>query len=336
VGNALLDPYTGASSQPAYPWRGRITVSPAAGQPGSPDKTSAAASQIAAFLGTAAVSDFAVSGDSVVYSGPGEWSYRRFILHYAHLALAAGGVDAFIIGSELRGLTQVRDGASHYRFVAALATLAADVKAVLGSGTKVVYAADWSEYFGHQPADGTGDVFFHLDPLWASPDIDAVGIDVYWPLADWRDGSDHTDRLAGALSTYDPAYLHANIAGGEGFDWYYASPADRDAQARTPITDGAYAKPWVFRFKDIKSWWLEQHFDRPAGVESATPTAWMPQSKPIWFTELGCPAVDKGANEPNVFVDAKSSESATPSGTVARTIVVVKRSPEKYAVSSML
>ena len=56
-----------------------------------------------------------------------------------------------------------------YPFVAALAALAADVKTVLGAGTKVTYAADWSEYFGHQPADGTGDVYFHLDPLWASP-----------------------------------------------------------------------------------------------------------------------------------------------------------------------
>ena len=32
----------------------------------------------------------------------------------------------------------------------------------------------------------------------------------------------------------------------------------------------------------------------------------------IWADELGCPAVDKGANQPNVFVDAKSSESALP------------------------
>lgn len=32
----------------------------------------------------------------------------------------------------------------------------------------------------------------------------------------------------------------------------------------------------------------------------------------IWADELGCPAVDKGANQPNVFVDPKSSESALP------------------------
>jgi hypothetical protein len=38
----------------------------------------------------------------------------------------------------------------------------------------------------------------------------------------------------------------------------------------------------------------------------------VPQSKPFWFTELGCPAVDKGANQPNVFVDPKSVEYRLP------------------------
>lgn len=32
----------------------------------------------------------------------------------------------------------------------------------------------------------------------------------------------------------------------------------------------------------------------------------------VWADELGCPAVDKGANEPNVFVDPKSIESSRP------------------------
>ncbi len=311
-GNALIDPYTGAASQPVYPWRGRITVDPAAGQPGSPDKTAAAAVQVSNLVGTAVPGDFAVTGQSVSYSGPAEWSLRRMVLHYAHLCQAAGGVDAFVIGSELRGLTQVRDGAVSYPFVDALVALASDVKSILGPGAKVTYAADWSEYFGHQPGDGSGDVTFHLDPLWSSPDIDAIAIDVYWPLSDWRDGEAHSDRLAGASSIHDFDYLKGNIFGGEGYDWFYASDADRTSQTRSPITDGAHAKPWVFRFKDIRSWWQNQHFNRPGGVESGTPTPWVPESKPIWFTELGCPAVDKGSNQPNVFIDPKSSESQTP------------------------
>ncbi|MFM1814311.1 MAG: hypothetical protein RLZ98_1006 [Pseudomonadota bacterium] len=309
--NELDNPYAPGSMQAEYPWRGRITVNPAAGLPGSADKTASAAAQVAAFVGTAAAGDFSIAGSEIVYSGPSEWSYRRHILHNAWLAKAAGGVDAFVIGTELRSLTTVRDGTLAYPFVAALSQLAADVKAVLGAETKVTYAADWSEYFGHQPQDGSGDVYFHLDPLWASPDIDAIGIDLYWPLADWRAGREHLDAVAGAQSVYDVAYLKANISGGEGYDWYYASEADRAAQVRTAITDGA-GKPWVFRYKDIRGWWSNAHHDRPGGVESATPTPWVPQSKPIWLMETGCPAVNNGANQPNVFYDPKSSESALP------------------------
>ncbi|MEX0853647.1 MAG: glycoside hydrolase/phage tail family protein [Bauldia sp.] len=309
-GNALPDPYGGAE-QAAYPWRGSITLSVAPGEPGSPDKTAAAAVEIAAFVGTATPADFSLSGDDVIYSGPNEWSFRRFVLHYANLCKAAGAVDAFLIGSELRGLTTVRESASGYPFVAALMSLAADVSTVLGPGTKVSYAADWSEYSGHQPADGSGDVHFHLDPLWSDPAVDFVAVDNYLPLSDWREGSDHLDAALWD-SGRDAAYLRANIAGGEGYDWYYVGLADRDAQNRTPITDGAYGKPWVFRPKDFVGWWSNEHFDRPGGVETATPTDWVPEGKPIWFTEVGCPAVDKGGNQPNVFPDPKSAASGLP------------------------
>ncbi len=308
--NALPDPY-GGDAQAAYPWRGSITCSVAPGEEGSPDKTGDAADEIAAFVGTAGPGDFALSGDAVAYSGPDEWTLRRMVLHCAWLCRAAGGVDAFLIGSELRGLTTIRSDASTYPFVAALRSLAADVKTVLGSATRVSYAADWSEYFGHHPTDGSGDVFFHLDPLWADAAIDMVAIDNYMPLSDWRDGDSHLDASLWD-SGRDAAYLRANIAGGEYFDWYYASDADRDGQVRSAISDGTYGKPWVFRPKDLVGWWANQHFDRPGGIESATPTVWVPEGKPIWFAETGCPAVDKGPNEPNVFPDPKSSVSRLP------------------------
>ena len=38
----------------------------------------------------------------------------------------------------------------------------------------------------------------------------------------------------------------------------------------------------------------------------------MPGGKPIWFSEIGCPAADKGPNQPNVFPDPKSAENARP------------------------
>jgi hypothetical protein len=143
------------------------------------------------------------------------------------------------------------------------------------------------------------------------PNIDFVGIDNYMPLSDWRDGWEHLDAQAGWPTIYDRAYLQANVAGGEGFDWFYASAADRAAQVRTPITDGARQALGV-PLQGPASWWSNPHFDRPGGVESATPTAWIPESKPIRFTELGCPAIDRGTNQPNVFFDPKSSESALP------------------------
>ncbi|HXZ68752.1 MAG TPA: glycoside hydrolase/phage tail family protein, partial [Alphaproteobacteria bacterium] len=177
---------------------------------------------------------------------------------------------------------------------------------------KISYGADWSEYFGHQPQDGSHDAIFHLDPLWSDSNIDAVAIDLYHPLSDWRSGVLHADYLAGFHNVHDRGYLQTNVEGGEGHTWYYASSADRDAQTRTAITDGAYSKPWVFRYKDIRSWWSNYHYDRPGGVESTSHTGWAPQSKPIWFSEVGCPAIDKGANQPNLFFDAKSSESGLP------------------------
>ncbi|HHC29674.1 MAG TPA: host specificity protein, partial [Rhodobacterales bacterium] len=306
--NTKPDPWSGAAGQPALPWRGRITLSAAPGQPGSPDQTAAAVAEVDAFFGSAAVSDFAISGKSVSYSGPNEWSYRRFILHYAHLCKAAGGVEAFLIGSELRALTQIRGAGNSFPAVAQLLALAHDVRAVLGAQTKISYAADWSEYFGYHP--GGGEAFYHLDPLWSDDDIDFVGIDNYMPLSDWRDGTEHADAHWGSI--YDLDYLKSNILGGEGFEWYYRTDEGEKLQLREPITDGAYNEPWVWRYKDIKSWWSLPHHNRPGGVRDDLPTDWLPGSKPIWFTELGCAAIDKGTNQPNKFVDPKSSESSLP------------------------
>jgi hypothetical protein len=327
--NALADPY-GAAAQSAYPWRGRMTLHPAAGQPGSPDKTGAATAQVAAFFGAAAPADFGESHGAPDYDGPAEWSYRRFVLHYAKLAALAGGVDCFVLGSELRGLTTARDSAANYPAVDALMDLAADVRSLVGPGATLTYAADWSEYSGHRPQDGSHDLFFHLDPLWADANIDVVGIDWYAPLTDWREGSAHLDAaLANAI--HEPDYLLGRIEAGENFDWYYADAGARAAQARSDIADVAHDEPWVFRAKDVRGFWSNAHYNRPGGVRAASPTAWTPESKPVWFIELGCPAVDKGANAPNVFVDAKSAESALPyfsSG--ARDDLIQRRVLEAY------
>jgi hypothetical protein len=290
MGSTLPSPYGG--TQAAYPWRGRITCDPAPGVAGTPDRTPAVLASVAAFVTT----------------------YRTFILHCASLCASAGGVDIFVIGSEMRGMTWIRSSATEHPFVDALVELAADVKSTLPDA-KLVYTADWSEWNNYVPPDGSGDVIFHLDKIYSDPNIHAIGIDNYMPLSDWRvtpvESPTNVDSLV-ATSIYDWGYLTGNVAGGELYDWYYASSSDRYNQIRTPITDGAYGKPWVYRAKDIRSWWENQHFNRVGGIEAADPTSWVPRSKPVWFMETGAPAVDKGSNQPNVFIDPKSSESFYP------------------------
>ncbi|MEL6324635.1 MAG: glycoside hydrolase/phage tail family protein, partial [Pseudomonadota bacterium] len=302
-GNGLPDPYGGVEQAP-FPWRGRITAS---------DGTAAARAELSAFLGAAAPSEFEIDGQTVRFKGASsDWGYRRFILHHAWLAKAAGGVEAFLIGSEMAQLTRIRDDLGHFPFVDGLVALAEDVRSVLGPSTKISYAADWTEYGAYVPGDGSGDVLFPLDPLWGHPDVDFIGIDWYPPTGDWRQGADHLDAAAGYSGLDDPDYLLANITGGEAFDWFYADRDARDAQIRTPIMDTAHGEDWVFRQKDLIGWWTAAHHERPRGNRASLPTAWVPGSKPIRLSEIGFPAVDKGGNSPNLFYDPKSSESQLP------------------------
>lgn len=284
--NVTLSPFL-LMDTPGFPWRGRITV--------TADGTAAARTEIDTFIGS-----------------DGAFGYRHFILHHARLAAAAGGVDAILLGSEMRELTRVRDDAGQFPFVEALIQLAQEVRAIVGVGVKISYAADWTEYGAYVPTDGSNDVLFPLDDLWASPDIDFVGVDWYPPVGDWRDGDQHLDKLAGYSGPGDPTYLLANMAGGEAYDWYYADAAARDAQVRTPIVDGAHGEDWIFRAKDLLGWASAIHFERPGGVRSVTATGWLPNMKPIRLTEIGFPAVDRGGNAPNLFFDPKSTESALP------------------------
>ena len=283
------------------------------------DQTATAGTQVSDFLGSAVAADFSGSGGTVNFSGGVDWSFRRYILHYAELCSQAGGVDYFCIATEMVEANRIRSASGTFPFVDGLKSLAAEVASKLPS-TQLGYAADWSEYNNYRPSDGSGDIYFHLDPLWADSNIDFIGIDNYMKLSDWRDNDDHADYGEGndaygnpkGESIYDLEYLKGQIEGGEDYDYFYASTADRMSQTRTAITDGAYSKPWVYRQKDIKNWWQNQHYNRPGGTESGSPTAWVPESKPIMFTEFGCPAMNKGTNQPDVFFDPKSSESFVP------------------------
>ena len=280
---------SGEGFQPAYPWRGEIS---AVAHSGTPEEILEA---------NKADIDSFVAGDN------GSWGLTHMISHYATLCKDAGGVDAFIIGSELRGVSRTPGPDGEYPFAQHLINLASIVKGSLPNA-RVSYAADWSEY-GRQVTADQREVF-PLDAFWASHNCDFIGIDAYFPLSDWREGDVHLDAGNGASSIYDIGYLQSQIRGGEQFDYYYKSDADRDAQVRTPLRSSS-DNPHLSRLKDIKAWWSQYHSIRSETGEVAH-SPWVPQSKPIWFTEIGCPAVDKGSNQPNLFPDIRGGEEGLP------------------------
>lgn len=342
-GNSLPDPYSSNSYQPQQPWRGMITTDKHLSMgPGiTTDKTSAVNTHVSNFFGTMSASDITCSvnpsTNEVTYSlsTTPDWRYRYHLLHYAKLcaainAVEPGAVKAFMVGTEMREMLCVRDASNNFPGVAALNTLINDCKAVLGSSVEVSYASDWSECTGYKPSDNSG-FWHHLDPIWANPNVSFVGIDNYFPISDWRDGTTHLDYSVAGGSIYNQAYLQGNIEGGELYDWeYYTNPVrpnttypswysppqptnDRNTQNRHAIVDPqGLGKTWVFRKKDLRNWWLNQHYNRPSNVESGTPTAWVPQSKRIVFTEYGAAKLDRSTNQPNVFPDSRSSQGGLP------------------------
>lgn len=247
-----------------FPWRGRIT---------------GAAADVAGFFTKPA-------------------GYLRFIRHCMTLCEQAGGVDAFAVGSEMVGLNRIRDAGGVYPAVPFWRQIAAEAKSRLGTNCVVTYAADWSEYRYNDR--GGANVDFPLDALWADSNIDAVGIDAYFPVSDQN------------RSLTDPAAIGAGWGSGELIDYFYASEADRDLPGRgaacvqSPISERFWA------IKDMRWWWENQHVPRVAGVPTGSPTAWTPRMKPIWLTEYGFPSVHCSPNRPNVFVDPKSAESFYP------------------------
>ena len=294
VGNGLPDPYGGtgpaglslARAHHLHPAPGRRRIAGRHGCGGGAGRAHSSTRRDGAFAGSS--------------------------LHYAALAKEAGGVAGFIRRQrDSSALTRVRvrirrlsggraaDGACRRRARDPRRRHRTSSMRRTGPNT------------AHMCATAATRCAFRSIRFCASSAIDAVGIDFYPPISDWRDGPDHAD-LAIARSVNDVDYLRGRIGGGEAFDWYYADAAARSAQTRTPITDGAHGKPWVFRPKDIVSLVVERACGAPRRRRDPHRPPGMPQSKPIWLTEIGVPAVDKGANGPNVFPDPKSSESAYP------------------------
>jgi hypothetical protein len=201
--------------------------------------------------------------------------YKNFIRHYANLA--KNKVDAFIIGSELIGLTKINDGSNNFPAVDKLCEVAGEVRQIMGQGVKLTYAADWSEY--HHTDGG----FYNMDKLWANSNIDFIGIDAYFPLTD-KTSKPSIDEIKNGWQS------------GEGWDFYYNSQRTQ----KLPLT-----KEWAW--KNIK-WFVENVHINSDGKQ----TQWQPNMKKVWFCEYGFPSVDLCTNQPNVFYDPTSSANAFP------------------------
>ncbi|WOJ88059.1 glycoside hydrolase TIM-barrel-like domain-containing protein [Methylocapsa polymorpha] len=196
-----------------FPWRGRITY--------APDISADATSAVNAFLGSAAALQFTRDATNLTVSYAGsltDFTYRRMILHYANLCVIAGGVDLFLLGSELRGLEAIRgpawtktgatDSAGNaiwdYPFVQGLIQLSDDVREIFdaaslnkdtgGLHNLISYAADWSAWMGCQHPGENGQ-WPHLDQLYAHSNVDLVCFDNYLPLSDWTTGTGGVDVL---------------------------------------------------------------------------------------------------------------------------------------------
>ena len=273
VGNNLPIPNSVSTGQPAYPLASQIEPN-----------TSTFAADISSFFGTnVEVEDFTWDDDTGVmdFVSPSQWSYRRFILHYATLAKEAGGVDAFLIGSDLRKMT------AYTETVDALITLLGDVRALLGCATS--YEASMLEYGARFNGNA---VEWPLDDLWMDQYCSFIALKFDVPMADWR--SSGNTNLDGAyfLTPYEIAYLQQNIMGGEYGAFAYTSGPNRDAQTRE-----TYSNDWVRFPKRIKDAWQNTHPRRNSSSVAIGTSAWEAKAKPFAFTHIGVPAVINGMND---------------------------------------
>ena len=228
--------------------------------------------------------------------------YNEWILHYANLSVEGialkDNVDKFVIGSEMRGITQYSPVTGSYPGVDNFIALATSVKTAVGSGVEVGYAADWSEYHS---VNG----WFNMDPLWMHSSIDFIGIDYYMPL---------TPDIPQTQITKD--LITQYLEDGEGWGYFYL-----DAEARTGKTDfvpndGTSPYAW----KNIEAFWKASAHTNPDSSN-----VWSAQPKKIILTEIGFPSVDGAANQPNVFYDPNSVESFYPRGSRGRVDFAAQR-----------
>lgn len=159
----------------------------------------------------------------------------------------------------------------------------------------VGYSADWSELNGF--TDAQGYYWRQLDELVMYQD--AVFIDAYYGLTE-----EHTVKYQN--------YLDAWFQDRDYYPGYYISDYDswKDYQGGTlPITASEYA------LKDL-DWWMNNTHDHVGKSPTYTriQTPWTIAAKKILFVETGCPSIDSGASEPNLFYDPEAVQGGISRG----------------------
>ena len=143
----------------------------------------------------------------------GESGYNKFILHYASLEYNGKKlkdlIESFVIGHELKGLTSAKvtnsSDKNHITFpgVNHLKYLAAEVKKIVHKDVKLTYSANWGDEYHHMEGG-----FYGLDLLWSDQNIDAVGINAYFPLTDLQQEQINFEKIVKGFFT------------GEGWDYW--------------------------------------------------------------------------------------------------------------------
>ncbi|MCU7611419.1 glycoside hydrolase/phage tail family protein [Anaplasma capra] len=210
-------------------------------------------------------------GLQLVCENPGDISqffdlqYHPFVQHYC--LLTKGTIDAFVVGSNLASLTKIQDATGAFPAVNALARLAGVAKQTLGHGVIVTYAANWDEYHSHNG-------IYNMDTLWASHDVDVVGINAYFPLTD-------TPSPACGFSEQS---IRQSWSSGEGYDYFFKP---------SPTGHASY-KNLHHAWKNIHQWWSNHHTNHGSDIK----TPWKPESKKVWFIEYGFRSVENCTHKP--------------------------------------
>ena len=310
AGNGLPDPH-GAAEQPALPWRGRITLALAPGQAGSTDGTAAAEAEVAAFFGTARAGGFLdrVGRGGLFRSG-------RVELSALHPALRAS------CGAGRRGrcvLHRLRDARADRRSAAQAASFPA-VDALRRAGRRGA---------GAPGAGGGRSAMPRTGPNTAAISIPDGGICCSRSIRcgpttpSTSSASTTTCRCrtgATAMTTPTPAAGRSTISTTcgqcgrrRGLRLVLQGARGRDAaDCAARSATAPMASPGSIGSRTSAAGGRTSTTSGSRGVRQTTGTLWVPQSKPVWFTEIGCAAIDKGTNQPNKFLDPKSSESALP------------------------